>query len=128
LTTDETETLSALTDSQYGDVTSVQGNVLGTTCGASGLGTLAGTAGAGALPASIAVGGKYACEFDAKVCGNTKALSTSATPPNVTNCPAGLEISDTISGTLVGDESEAVTQTPGSLTVDVCFVTTEATK
>ena len=128
LTTDETVTLSALTDSQYGDITSVQGNVLGTTCGANGLGTLSGTGGAGALPHSIAVGGNYACQFDAKVCGNTKALSTSATPPNVTNCPAGVEISDAVSGTLVGDESEAVSQTPGSLTADVCFSTTEATK
>ncbi len=128
LTTDETETLSALNDTQYGDITTLQGNVLGTTCGvATGQGTLSGP-GAGALPATLAVSGpsaKYTCQFDAKVCGNTSALTN---PPNATNCPAGVEIIDTVSGTLVGDESEAVTQTPGKLTVDVCFSTTEATQ
>jgi hypothetical protein len=128
VTTDEMETLSALTDSQYGDITAVQGNVQGTTCGATGLGTLSGSAGAGVLPLTIPVAGKYACQFDAKVCGTTKALSTSATPPNLTNCPAGLEVSDSVSGTLVGDESEMVSQTPGTLTVDVCFATTETSK
>jgi hypothetical protein len=127
LTTDETESLSALTDTTYGDITTVQGNVLGTTCAATGKGTLSG-AGAGALPTTIAVGGNYTCQFDAQVCGNTKALSTTAAPPNATNCPAGLEVTDTVSGTLVGDESETVSQTPGTLTVDVCFATSEVTK
>jgi len=128
-TSDETETLSALSDSQYGDITKVQGNVLGTTCGVAtdklGLGTLSGSNGAGTLPATIAVNGNYTCQFDSKVCGNTGALTN---PPNATNCPAGVEILDTVSGTLTGDESETVTQTPGNLIVDVCFSTTEATK
>jgi hypothetical protein len=35
---------------------------------------------------------------------------------------------DTVTGTLTGDEDETVTQTPGKLTVDVCFSTTEATQ
>jgi len=124
MTSDETETLNALNDSSYGDITTVQGNVLGTTCAATGAGTLAGP-GAGALPTTIAVGGNYTCQFDAQVCGNTKAL---VNPPNATTCPAGIETSDTVSGTLVGDESETVSQTPGTLTVDVCFGTTVVTK
>jgi hypothetical protein len=123
---DESETLSALSDSVYGNIASVQGNVLGTTCGqTAGQGTLTGTPGPGLLPATIAVGGNYACQFDAKVCGTTAALTN---PPNATTCAAGLETKDTVSGTIVGDESEVVSQTPGSLTVDVCFSTTEATQ
>jgi hypothetical protein len=126
LTSDETEKLTALTDSTYGDITQLQGNVLGTTCGvASGIGTLSGTAGAGVLPTTLAVGGTYSCMFDAKFCGNTGPLKN---PPNATTCPAGIEMLDTVSGTLVGDENETVTQTPGNLTVDVCFATTEVTK
>jgi hypothetical protein len=125
-TSDETESLSALTDSTYGDITQVQGNILGTTCGvAAGTGTLSGSAGAGALPTTIAVGGNYSCQFDAKFCGNTGALNK---PPNATTCAAGIEMMDTVTGTLTGDEDETVTQTPGKLTVDVCFSTTEATQ
>ena len=126
--TDETETLSGLFDNSV-DITRLSANILGTTCGvASGLGTLAGTAGAGAFPTALAVSGAastYTCQFDAKVCGNTGVLTN---PPNATDCPAGLEVNDSITATLTGDESEMVTQTPGNLTVDVCFSTTEKTK
>jgi len=126
---DESETLSALNDSYYGDITKVQGNVLGTTCGvatnAAGLGVLSGASGAGVLPATIAVGGNYSCQFVGKFCGSAGALQN---PPNATNCPAGIEVIDTVSGTLTGDDSEAVTQQVATLTVDVCFAATETTK
>jgi hypothetical protein len=124
---DEIESLSALNDSVYGNIATVQGNVLGTTCGqTSGQGTLNGTAGAGAFPASIAVSGNYTCQFDAKVCGDPLvALSKTGTPPNLIDCAAGKETKDTVTGTILGDESEVITQTGGSLTVDVCFSTSQ---
>jgi hypothetical protein len=133
-TSDETETLKALTDSYFGNIAvgttqpPLGTNVLGTTCGVAtgspGQGTLSGSTGAGVLPATIDVGGNYACQFDAKVCGNTGPL---VKPPNATDCTAGIENTDTVSGTIVGDESETVTQQTGKLTVDVCFSVTEAT-
>lgn len=134
-TNDETESLSALTDSYFGNIAVGTGqpplgtDVLGTTCGVAtgspGEGTLSGSTGAGLLPAKIAVGSKYICQFDAKVCGNTVPLSE---PTNATNCAAGIENTDTVSGTIVGDESEAVTQKTGKLTVDVCFSTSMASQ
>jgi hypothetical protein len=117
-TTDEQETLTALNDSQYGNITQVQGNVLGTTCGvSSGLGTLSGSTGGGAFsaasPYTIPVGGSYSCKFDAKFCG---ALGTAGT------CSSGLEVMDTITGSLAGDEGETVSGTTSNqLTVDTCF-------
>jgi hypothetical protein len=120
---DEVLTLSALSDSQYGDITTTGkgsgGSVLGTTCGvANGLGTLAGTGnGAGPLSTTIAVGGHYTCQFDAQFCG---ALSTITTGPNTT-C-TGIQATDLVTPTLVGDESETVSNTGGSLTVSECFV------
>jgi hypothetical protein len=44
--------LDALSDDQFGDITTVQGNVLSTTC---------------AVPQTIAVGGNYTCSFDGKI-------------------------------------------------------------
>jgi hypothetical protein len=77
----ESLSLTALSDSPFGSITSVLGNVLGTTCGvANGLGTLAGTGnGAGALPASIGVGGSYTCYFDAKFCTGSNTNTVTAT-------------------------------------------------
>jgi hypothetical protein len=118
--TDEAETLSALTDTAYGDITKTGGNILGTTCGIAtashGSGTLSGAFGAGTLPATIAVGGSYICEFDGQFCGATGPLN---------GCADNLEQKDTINATLAGDEGEAVTgSTSDSLTVDVCFTAT----
>jgi hypothetical protein len=122
-TTDETEKLSGLNDSHYGDVTKLQGNVLGTTCGVAagsyGLGTMqSGQSGAlissaAALPYTIPVGASYICEFDGKFCG---ALSSAG------SCTTGLEVPDTVTAALVGDENESVSGTGSNqLTVDTCF-------
>jgi len=114
---DEVLTLSALSDNSYGSITSVQGSVLGTTCGVtSGVGSLSGTAGAGTLPATIAVGGDYTCQFDAQFCGTL----TSITPAGQPSCN-GLQHTNSVTGTLTGDEQEVVTQTANTITVDECF-------
>jgi hypothetical protein len=117
--TDESETLSALTDSAYGNISAVQGNVLGTTCGvASGQGTLTGSSGAGALPATLNVGGKYICEFDGEFCAGLGPHGS---------CPTGLEQTDTITPTLTGDETGQAVSVDASLatlTVDECFTHT----
>jgi len=123
---DEVLSLSALNDSAYGNLTACTnancannsgGNgslqILGTTCGVTnGLGTLSGTGnGAGALPASVAVDGHYQCQFDAQFC--------SALDPN--SCVSNV---DSVTATLAGDESEAVTVTKNTLTVKECLATT----
>jgi hypothetical protein len=106
LTTDEAETLTALSDNVYGDITTVHGSantngsVVSTTC---------------AVTQSIAVGGKYNCSFDGVMCGALGAVT------NPTACSAGLEVTDILSGTLTGDETETVSTTAGSRTVEVCF-------
>ena len=118
---DESLSLSAFNDSAYGSITTVHNDVLGTTCGvANGLGTLSGTGnGGGALPATLAVGGSdYTCKFDAQFCG---ALAT-ITKPDGSTC-LGLQHVNKVSGTIVGDESETVSQTGNTLTVDECFTT-----
>jgi hypothetical protein len=117
----------ALSDSQYGDVTKIQGSVLGTTCGVAvgsyGLGTMAsGKPGAllstaGVLPTAIAVGGDYTCQFDAQFCGAFGSITTSNS-----TCK-GLQEKDTLTPALVGDEGEAVTNTSNSLTVSECLTT-----
>lgn len=63
-------TLTALNDDKFGDITSIQGDVYGTTCGvASGVGTLLNETGAGTLSATVtANGGIYACQFDGFIC------------------------------------------------------------
>jgi hypothetical protein len=115
---DETETLSVLNDSTYGDITKLGSGsppiVLGTTCGVSaGLGTLSGSTGAGAFPATIATGGKYTCQFDGQFC--------SALDPN--SC---LSETDSVTGTLKGDEStdSTFTQKANTLTVQECLKAT----
>jgi hypothetical protein len=125
---DETETLSALNDNPYGDITKTGGTgstkILGTTCGVAttskGLGTLSGSYGAGALPATIAPGANYTCEFDGQFCGSTGPLA---------GCADNLEQKDTVdvSETLADDDGEdqpITGSTSDSLTVDVCFTAT----
>lgn len=67
--------LSGLSDSGFGDVTTLHGSVVGTTCGvpeeSQGLGTLQALTGAGALPATIPADGSYTCLFDANFCGSS---------------------------------------------------------
>ena len=129
-TADEVLSLSAFNDSSYGSITSLQGSVLGTTCGRDssgvGLGTLSGSPGAGTLPASLAVGtgasSHYVCKFDAQFCG---PLATVTLPDNTT-C-IGLQHTNKVTGTIVGDESETVTQTGDTLTVDECFTSFTST-
>jgi hypothetical protein len=83
--TDTVESLSltALSDSPFGSITSVQGNVLGTTCGvADPVGTLSGLqgiTGAGILPATILSEGMYTCYFDAKFCTGSNTDTVTAT-------------------------------------------------
>ncbi len=118
---DETLTLSALKDDGFGDITTVHGSVLGTTCGvASGVGTLSGTVGAGSLQngttQTIGLGGDYSCQFDATFCAAPGPL-----PAGTTCNPAtGIYHTNTVTPTLTGDEGETVTDTIGSLTVTEC--------
>jgi hypothetical protein len=108
--TDETLSLTGLTDDSV-DITTTGTAILGTTCGvASGQGTLSGTTGAGVLPATINVGSSYSCQFDRQFCG---AL--------VNGC---FSHTDTVSATLADDESGAVTVTPGSLNLKECLAGT----
>ena len=52
----ESLNLSALSDNGFGDITTVHGDVVATTC---------------SVPRSIAVTGNYTCTFDAKFCGSS---------------------------------------------------------
>ena len=115
----------ALNDSQYGDVTKVQGNVLGTTCGIAsgsyGLGTMAsGKPGAlmstaGTLPSTIATGGDYTCQFDAQFCSGLGTVTTSTGSCN------GIQQTDTITPALLDDEGNPFTNVSNTLTVSECF-------
>jgi hypothetical protein len=117
-TTDEDETLTALSDDKYGDITTLHSGstcVLGSTeCTGSVVST---TCKVGAkLSANPA--GNYTCSFDGVICSDTLGAVGSS-------CAAGTEVTDTLSGMLTGDETgETVSTTPGSLTVDVCFSAT----
>jgi len=116
---DETESLSTLTDTAYGDITKLGTGtppiVLGTTCGVAtsslGLGTLHTVAGAGAFPVSIPPGGHYTCQFDGQFCSAV----------DVNTCISQV---DSVSGTITGDEAETVSQTFNTLTVKECFTAT----
>lgn len=115
---DETLSVSALTDSAYGDITKLgtatAPTILGTTCGVTaGLGTLATATAAGLLPASLPVGGAhYKCQFDAQFCS---ALDANSCISNV----------DSVSGTFAGDEAaDKVTVTANTITVKECLATT----
>lgn len=146
---DETLSLTALSDTAFGSITSVQGNVQGTTCGQPATntngGTLSGSAGAGTLSASLAVGSGtgtfYSCQFDAQICGVPSIITTTAgtcsgsggtcTAGKVgSNCNTnsdcnvtcnGIQHMNSITATLTGDEGETVTNTGGALTVNVCL-------
>lgn len=107
-TTDEDETLTALSDNKYGDITTKHGDagtnlsVVDTTC---------------SVTQAIPVGGNYKCSFDGVICGNPLGAVSSPTA-----CAAGVVVTDTLSGTLTGDETgQTVSTTPGSRTVEVCF-------
>jgi hypothetical protein len=143
--TDETEALTSLLDTKFGNITalgqaSANPTVVGTTCGvaagSAGLGTLSNATGAGVLGTSIAVGGSYTCEFDGKFCA---ALG------NAGSCTTGLENMDTVTATLAqedgicsggtnpgrvctsnadcgtGGTCPLTLTATGSLTVDSCF-------
>jgi hypothetical protein len=74
---------------------------------------------AGTLPATLAVGGSdYTCQFDAQICGQVGSISTS------TGTCSGIQVTDSVSATLTGDENETVTQTivpAAGLTVKECI-------
>jgi hypothetical protein len=111
---DETLSLSVLNDTaaDFGSITSVHGNILGTTCGvASGQGTLSGSAGAGVLPASLSVGGDYTCQFDGQFCS---ALDNNS-------C---ISHTNSVASTLTGDETETVSVTKNTITVKECLTAT----
>jgi hypothetical protein len=144
---DEDLTLSALSDDGYGDITTVQGSVLGTTCGVAtgspGSGTLKDSTGGGSLSTTLPVGGSdYICQFDAQFCGTLTTITisgsgtctngTCSTGKTGTSCSTnsdcnltcnGIEHVNKVTGTLTGDDDETVTLTPGTLTVDECFTT-----
>ena len=105
--TDEAETVTSFSDDKYGDITTVHGDaatnlsVVSTTCQNN---------------QPVAVNGNYTCSFDGVMCGT---LGPIASP---TPCAAGLEITDTLTGVVAGDElGDLATVTAGSRTVEVCF-------
>ncbi len=111
LNTDTVEplTLTALSDDTYGSITTVHGNVTGTTCGVAtgdpGLGSLSGQTGGGAFPFTLQTGDgnfggtdTYTCKFDGTTCT--------------------FPLTDTVTGTLHDDENNLASPT-GSATVRV---------
>ena len=121
---DETLTLSALTDDGFGDITTLQGHVLGTTCGVgtgvAGLGTASDLTGGGALSATLAPGsGEYKCNFDATFCAAPGPLTGTTCNP-----ATGIQHTNKVTPTLDGDEGgETITDSIGSLTVTECVST-----
>ena len=125
---DENLTLSALTDSAFGNIAPTPGPlILATTCGG--------------LPTTLTVGGSdYQCTFDAQFCAAPTAIPATAGKcgtggtcsvgkPGTTNCSSdrdcdvmcnGIQHINTVSATMEGDEKEAVTQTVGTLTASEC--------
>ena len=81
----DTLTLNQLIDDVYGDITSVHGNIVSTTCGQTSAG------GAGALPFEIAVSGNYSCSF----VGRINSCSTT--------------VKDTVSGSATDNDGRAYT-------------------
>lgn len=122
---EETETLSALSDSVSGgaaqDLTKLgsgaQGTVLGTTCNqptTGGLGTLSGKPGVPFPPTNgLTVGGSaYTCNFDMQFCATTLDASGCFTTPN-----------DAATATVTADEptDQAFTSTSDSINAKVCI-------
>ena len=89
----ESLTLTALSDSGFGSITSVHGDVLGTNCG------VAAPTGPGTLPATIPVGGSYECDFRAHFCGGSHT--------------------NTVTGTLNDNEGGTINPQSNSLTANV---------
>jgi hypothetical protein len=115
---DEVETLSALSDTPFGSLTSVHDDVKGTTCGvANGAGTLSGTAGAGILPATIPVDGHYICNFDGQFCSAVDSGTCIQHDNQITTV------------TLIGDPNDTPAHTSfntpsNTLTVKECLLAT----
>ena len=131
---DENLKLTAISDSYFGDITTVHGTgdaaVVATTC---------------AIPtggASLPVGGSdYTCTFDGQFCHTFGQIVTtagkcasgvcSAGLPNTTACSTdadcnvtcnGIQNTNKVSGTLVADEAaDKVTVSNNTLTVNECF-------
>jgi hypothetical protein len=144
---DETLSLTGLSDLYFGSITSVQGSVLGTTCGVAkgspGLGTLSALTGGGTLSASLPPGGPdYQCTFNAQFCGaisqtpleefgSGKCTSGTCTQGKTGSCTvdsdcdlfcSGITHQNTITATLVDDEGNVITPTGNNtLTVNVCL-------
>lgn len=133
---DETVTLTGLTDTSFGDITTVQGSVSATTCNVS-----------STAPQTLTVGTDYKCSFQAQFCGQpTTIVATpgkcgangfcSAGQPSSIACTAdtncdvscmGVQHSNTVNATMHGDEGSSdtpngttFTVTPGGLTVSEC--------
>lgn len=116
---DENLTLSAFNDSAFGSITTVHGDVLGTTCGVAstspGLGTASDLSGGGVLPASLPVGGAdYKCNFDGHFCSDLPAGTTCFSHTNK------------VTATISDDSSEGnpVTETGNTLTAQECITLT----
>jgi len=92
---DEAETLSVLTDSSFGSLTSVHDHVLATTC---------------SVTQSISPAGKYTCTFDAQFCSAVDASTC-------------IQNTDTVTATLVADEAGDPTfnQASNTLTAKECL-------
>ncbi|HEV2386674.1 MAG TPA: hypothetical protein VGS20_05405 [Candidatus Acidoferrales bacterium] len=128
----------------------VLGTTCGVADGNPGLGTFSGVTASstngGALPASLPVSGSdYKCQFDAQFCGATgpveefgtgvctASVCSAGDPLKIGNacvknsdcdatCPLGISHVNTINGiTITGDESEAVTVTSHTFTVNECL-------
>ncbi len=154
---DEIITLSKpLNDSAYGDITTVHGSVLGTTCGVAvtspGLGSLSGKQGAGVLPDTIATGGNYSCQFDGQFCGSilpaAEQFGTGTCNTGTGQCSGGITGSctknsdcdlkctgisqtDTVTGTITGDDTspaDTVSQTTIGLNVTECLASFASAK
>lgn len=130
---DESLTLTGLSDTTFGDITKVQGNVLSTTCSAS-----------TATPQSLPVAGTdYKCSFQAQFCAQPSSITAtpgvcgsngfcSAGKSGTTSCVSnsdcdvtctGIQHTNTINASMYGDEGPTdtdVTITPGGLTVSEC--------
>lgn len=97
--------LTALNDSAFGSITSVQGDVTGTTCGvAAGIGSQAGNPGAGAFPATVAIGGTYSCSFDANFCGTMHTNAVTATLKDNDVPTTIMATSDSVTVTVSGSQ------------------------
>ena len=136
---DESIKVTGVSDGAYGSITtphgsdSVDGSVVGTTCGvdtgSNGLGTLGSVKGAGAFPQTLAPGigtpptnngGTYKCMFDGVICGTPSAGA-------VANCAFGLSKPDPkgVTATLTGDDAnpaDTITETENPFTANVCLV------